>query len=417
MTLDIRKNDGEPEPLSRGEVVHILEKRGTAARDALAARSDAAPEVLFFLASEGSIKARRAVAANAATPAHANRLLADDEDDDVRAQLAQKIARLLPDLPPDTSEKMLALTLETLERLAQDQLPRIRRIVADEIKSLDCVPKRLVDRLARDVEDVAAPILEYSPLLSDADLVEIVSTAQARFALTAIAKRRPLSANVSEAIATALDVPAVAALLANSAAQIREQTLEKIIDHGSRIKEWHLPLVLRNDLSQRAIRRIAGFVSASLLDKLATKTGLDEKTRAQIAKRTRVRIDEPEDELADPAVTAATEVAAQLLAGTLDDSYVEKAVESGKREIVIAALSALAHTPQDVVRRIVQSGTAKPAIALVWRAGLSMRVAFKLQTFVMRLVAGELLPARDGVRFPLSEDEMLWHLNYFGVPV
>jgi hypothetical protein len=35
----------------------------------------------------------------------------------------------------------------------------------------------------------------------------------------------------------------------------------------------------------------------------------------------------------------------------------------------------------------------------------------------MRLVAGELLPARVGVRFPLSEDEMLWHLNYFGVPV
>jgi hypothetical protein len=33
----------------------------------------------------------------------------------------------------------------------------------------------------------------------------------------------------------------------------------------------------------------------------------------------------------------------------------------------------------------------------------------------MRLKGGELLPARDGVDFPLSEDEMLWHLNYFGI--
>jgi uncharacterized protein (DUF2336 family) len=416
MTLDRRKDDGEPQPLSRGEVVHILEKRGTAARDALAARSDAAPEVLFFLANEGSTKARRAVAANPVAPPHANRLLADDDDEDVRAQLARKIARLLPDLPPDASEKMLSLTMETLERLAQDQLPRIRRIVAEEIKMLDCVPKRVIDMLARDVEDVAAPILEYSPLLSDADLVEIVSSAQARFALTAIAKRRPLSANVSEAIATALDVSAVATLLANSAAIIREQTLEKIIDHGSRIKEWHLPLVLRNDLSQRAIRRIAGFVSASLLDKLADKHGLNEATRAQIAKGARARIDEPEDVLADPVASAAMEVAALLREGKLDDAYVEKAVESGKREIVIAALALLAQTTVDVVRRIVQSGTAKPAVALVWRAKLSMRIAFKLQTFVMRLGAGELLPARDGVRFPLSEDEMLWHLNYFGIP-
>ena len=417
MTFDRRKNDGESEPLSRGEVVYILEKRGAAARDALAARKDAAPEVLFFLASEGSKKARRAVAANPSAPPHANRLLADDDDEDVRAQLARKIARLLPDLPADASEKMLALTVETLERLAQDQLPRIRRIVAVEIKMLDCVPKRVVDKLARDVEEVAAPILEYSPLLSDADLVEIVSTAQARFALTAIAKRRPLSANVSEAIATALDVPAVAALLANSEAHIREQTLEKIIDHGSRIKEWHLPLVLRNDLSQRAIRRIAGFVSASLLDKLAEKNKLDETARARIAKGARERIDEPDDVWTDPAASAAMEVAALLREGKLDDAFVEKAAESGKREVVIAALAALAHTTPDVVRRIIQSGTAKPVVALVWRAKLSMRIAFKLQTFVMRLGAGELLPARDGVRFPLSEDEMLWHLNYFGIVV
>jgi hypothetical protein len=103
MTQDRRQNDGESRPLSRGEVVHILESRGAAARDALAARNDAAPEVLFFLASEGSVKARRAVAANPVAPAHANRLLADDDDEDVRAQLAHKIARLLPDLPPEAS--------------------------------------------------------------------------------------------------------------------------------------------------------------------------------------------------------------------------------------------------------------------------------------------------------------------------
>jgi hypothetical protein len=33
----------------------------------------------------------------------------------------------------------------------------------------------------------------------------------------------------------------------------------------------------------------------------------------------------------------------------------------------------------------------------------------------MHLAAGELLPAREGVHFPLTEDEMRWHLNYFGV--
>jgi len=416
MALDRRKTDMAPVVLSQADMLRILEERNNAAREELAARMDAAPEVLFFLATEGSIRARRAIARNAAAPAHANRLLADDSDDDVRADLARKIGRLLPDLPQDASEKMRTLTIETLERLAQDQLPRVRAIVAEEIKALDCVPKKIVDMLARDIEeDVAAPILEYSPLLSDADLIEIITSAQAHFTLTAIAQRKPLGANVSAAIAEALDVPAVAALLINSSAQIREQTLEKIIEHGSRIAEWHLPLVLRNDLSQRAIRRIAGFVSAALLDKLAGRDGLDQETRSVLAKRVRTRIDEPMDDVRDPGEQAQSDVALLHKEGRLDDAAVERAAESGKREFVIAALALLARAPRETARRIIQSGSAKPAVALVWRAGLSMRVAFKVQSLVMRLKGGELLPARDGVDFPLSEDEMLWHLAYFGL--
>jgi uncharacterized protein (DUF2336 family) len=416
MALDRRKTDGMPAVLSQADTLRILGQHNNAARDALASRTDAAPEVLFFLASEGSLKARRAVARNTAAPAHANRILAEDNDEDVRAELARKIGRLLPDLPEEASGKMRALTIETLERLAQDQLPRVRAILAEEIKALDCVPKNVIDMLARDVEEeVAAPILEYSPLLSDADLVEIISSAQAHFTLTAIAQRKPLGAHVSAAIAEALDVPAVTALLANSSAQIREQTLDKIIDHGSRIAEWHLPLVLRNDLSQRAIRRIAGFVSAALLDRLSARDGLDKETKSLLAKRVRARIDEPVDEVRDPAAQAQSDVALLHKEGRLDDSAVERAAEAGKREFVIAALALLARAPIETARRIIQSGTAKPAVALVWRAKLSMRVAFKVQSLVMRLKGGELLPARDGVDFPLSEDEMLWHLNYFGI--
>jgi uncharacterized protein (DUF2336 family) len=416
MALDRRKTDKAPVVLSQADMLRILEERDNAAREDLAARADAAPEVLFFLATEGSLKARRAIARNAAAPPHANRLLAEDRDGEVRADLARKIGRLLPDLPEEAAGKMRALTIETLERLARDQLPRVRAIVAEEIKALDCVPKNIVDMLARDIEEeVAAPILEYSPLLSDTDLIEIITSAQAHFTLTAIAQRKPLGANVSAAIAEALDVPAVTALLVNSSAQIREQTLEKIIEHGSRITEWHLPLVLRNDLSQRAIRRIAGFVSAALLDKLAGRDGLDQETRSVLAKRVRTRIDEPMDDVRDPGEQAQSDVALLHKEGRLDDAAVERAAESGKREFVIAALALLARAPRETARRIIQSGSAKPAVALVWRAGLSMRVAFKVQSLVMRLKGGELLPARDGVDFPLSEDEMRWHLAYFGL--
>jgi uncharacterized protein (DUF2336 family) len=407
------KPDALPERLKPEEVVRLLEEERRAAQDALAGRTDAAPEVLFYIAREGSAAARRTVAANPSAPAQANRLLADDKDNDVRAELARKIGRLMPNLPPDASEKVRALTLDTLERLARDQLPRVRAIVAEEVKLLNCVPKRLVKMLARDVESVSAPILEYSPLLSDADLMEIISTAEAHCALVAIAKRRPLSISVSEAIAEAMHEPAISALLANASAEIRQQTLEKIVDHASRIKDWHLPLVLRNDLSQRAIRRLAGFVAASLVERLASRHGLDDETRDFLSKQMRTRLDTSADDHVDPA---AAEVAKLVKRGDLNDHCLEAAAEAGRREFIVAALSRLAKVTGDTVRRILDAGTAKPLTALVWRAGLSMRTAFKIQTFVMRLPAGELLPARGGVGFPLSESEMRWHLDYFGVP-
>lgn len=405
-----------PPTLGRDEVLRILEERGQAAREELAARGDAAPEALFFLATEGHPAARRAVAANPAAPAHANRLLADDADDDVRVELARKIGRLLPDLPGDAKTKLRALTIETLEKLAKDQLPRVRQVLAEEIKMLDCVPKQVIRLLARDVETVAAPILEYSPLLSDADLIEIITSAQARHALKAIARRRPLGANVSEAIGSALDEPSVAELLSNSTAQIRRQTLDKIIEHAAKVRAWHLPLVLRSDLSQRAIRRIAGFVSASLIEKLAQRHGLAAETRQQLTRQMRARSEAGDlDAGHDPASLTVSDMESLFQAGRLDDAFVESAAEAGRREPVITALSLLARVPADTVRRILQSGAAKAVTALVWRAGLNMRAAFKIQTFIMHLQAGELLPARSGIHFPMSEDEMRWHLGYFEV--
>jgi hypothetical protein len=102
--------------------------------------------------------------------------------------------------------------------------------------------------------------------------------------------------------------------------------------------------------------------------------------------------------------------------GQLDDAFVSKAAEAGQREDVLLALAELAQIPREVVSKILQSGSARPLTALAWYAGLSMRAAFKIQRFVQKLPASQLLPARQGIHFPLSEKEMRWHLGYFGIP-
>ncbi|HVZ69023.1 MAG TPA: DUF2336 domain-containing protein [Rhizomicrobium sp.] len=405
-----------PDKLSQDEILKILEEREKSTHHELASRTDAGPDVLLYLATKGAAVIRRAVAANMATPAQANHILADDEDDEVRSELARKIGRLMPDLDKEQNEKLRALTIETLEKLADDQLPRVRAILAEEIKALDCVPKKVIRKLAFDLEMiVAAPILEYSPLLSDADLMEVIATAKASEALTAISKRKYLSANVADAIVTSLDVPAVAALLANPDAEVRAKALDDIIERAEKIRAWHQPLVMRADLSQRAIKRIATFVGAALIEMLGRNHKLDPDTRDHLNQQLRRRIESGEDVQRSEEDRAAVEVEAARRKGKLDDAFVDAAAEAGRREVVAHSLAALAHVPVETVRKILQFRSAKPVTALVWRAKLSMRVAFRIQRYVMKLPTSELLPARDGVRFPLSEDEMRWHLSYFDV--
>jgi uncharacterized protein (DUF2336 family) len=397
------------------EVLRLLERRTRQAQDELAGRTDAGDDVLDFLAREGAPATRQAVAANPAAPAHANRTLADDACDDVRAELARKIARLMPGLSQREAAHIRALTIETLQRLAADQVPRIRAILAEEIKHLDCVPPELVKQLARDAETiVSVPILEYSPLLSDADLMEIIAEGKVHAVLAAIARRRPLSASVSDAVVSSLDIPAVSALLANPDAAIRERTLDAIIDQAERISVWQNALAMRADLSRRAVKRLASFVSTELIEQLARLHPLDDETKQLLNRQVRARADE--GELAPSSSdAAAAEVEAASKAGKLDEAFVEEAAETSRREIVVFSLARLARVPDRTVRRVLLTRSAKPVTALVWRAGLSMRAAFKIQRFIMKLPADELLPARNGIRFPLTDDEMRWHLGYFGV--
>lgn len=403
--------------LSRDEILGILEERTQAAQHELACQKDAGGDVLCYLAAHGGTATRRAVAANVAAPEPANRLLSDDEDDDVRAELARKIARLMPDLSREEAVHVRDIAVEMLEKLARDQTPRVRAILAEEIKRLDCVPKSVVDTLARDVEEiVAAPVLEYSPLLSDADLLEIIAGAQAERALAAIARRQPLSSEVSDVIVGSLDIPAVASLLANPRAAIREQTLEKLVETAATIEELHTPLTLRPELSLRTIRRLAAFVGTALLESLTARSGLDEDTRVFLNRRLRSRL-KTDDGLDSSFVEAVQLISGAVNGGYLDAEFVERLAEGGNKDAVVVALGTLARVQPRIVRRILDSRSAKAIISLVWQSRLSMRVAFKIQAFVVRLPPHECLAARNGKDFPLSEDEMRWQLTYFDVPM
>ena len=105
--------------------------------------------------------------------------MANDENEEVKHELTSKIARLFPDINKDGKVEICEKALEMIEVLANDQLPSVRKILAEELKSSNSIPKHIALKLATDqVPAVSAPILEYSPLLSDADLKEVLGKQQ-----------------------------------------------------------------------------------------------------------------------------------------------------------------------------------------------------------------------------------------------
>ncbi|MES1989380.1 MAG: DUF2336 domain-containing protein [Pseudomonadota bacterium] len=405
-----------PERLRYEDARAALESRSLEVKRELASRRDAPPETLYYLASDPDVSVRSLVAANPATPISANEGLSLDLAGDVRAELARKISRIVPDMKSNELSQTRDRVILLLERLAKDEVTRVRQIVAEEIKSCPNVPKRLAVELARDAElVVCAPVLEYSPLLSDDDLIEIVATTRVQGALEAIARRRCVDGSLADAIVATLDIPAIAHLLTNPNAEIREDTLDRIISEAAAIEAWHLPLVMRPAISLRAVRRIAIFVSRALIDELVQKTDLDDETLVLLKSRAQMRIEKDADRATPTPGAAIVNIRKAFNAGLLNDDLVAKAASLQHKAAVILSLSLMTGVAQPIVTRVLEAKSGKGIAALCWHAGLAMRTALAIEMFVANVPAETRVLPRGGTDYPMDEDEMRWHLNYFGI--
>src|SRR5947199_3598364 len=115
-----------------------------------------------------------------------------------RAEATRALARawLISDLHEDDR----AVDEGALLMLLDDASPLVRQAMAEVFaRSLEA-PAAIVRALSLDQASVALPVLEHSPLLIDADLVDIVATGNCA-TQCAIARRIHLPPSVSAAIA------------------------------------------------------------------------------------------------------------------------------------------------------------------------------------------------------------------------
>ena len=119
-----------------------------------------------------------------------------------------------------------------LRKLSKSMEASIRQSLSEHLKQCRLLPHDVASTLAHDVETVALPMIRFSQVLSDEDLVAIVR-AKGEAHQVAVAGRKTLSEAVSQAVIEAGNEEPVRTLLSNQGAAISDSGYGKVIEDFS----------------------------------------------------------------------------------------------------------------------------------------------------------------------------------------
>ncbi len=254
--------------------------------------------------------------------------------------------RRAEELQPAEREMML----EILQRLSHDVEMSVRANLSNRLSEDSDAPYDLIRMLANDEVQVAYKLLTSSPVLRDADLIEVLRHRTMQHQL-AVAIRKNISEEVSAALVETGSEDVIITLLNNQDARISTDILEYLAEESKRIDSFQKPLVRRPDLPNELAERMYYWVSAAV--------------RNYIVENYDVDIDDLDDQMSaavsDVLETNAEQsgVAAERLvdrlfdAGSLSAEFALKSLNQGQVSIFEFAFAKLVGIRPVLARRII----------------------------------------------------------------
>jgi len=198
------------------------------------------------------------------------RVLNGDSNILERDQLFRNMAQLYSYVSDRCDDEQVAQYDEVLCQLAELVEVEARTHVAKLLAPLERAPGNVVAKLANDEIQVAAPLLEFSNVLSDDDLIDIVAN-QSEAHRVAIAGRNNVPERVGDAIVEHGAGPSVVRLVRNAQAELGKEALHKLVARASTDKELATDLRGRSDIDWNSMRSEIGVAGQKVLDTLGAQ--------------------------------------------------------------------------------------------------------------------------------------------------
>ncbi|MCC7047134.1 MAG: DUF2336 domain-containing protein [Alphaproteobacteria bacterium] len=295
-----------------------------------------------------------------------------------REAMAGKVAGLID---ADLSERERALAGEILRRFVRDEIEAVRLAVAKAVASSPHLPADVARTLAGDVERVSLPILEFSPVLAEADLIRLLKDSSAAKA-TAIAARSTVSSAVADAVLETGHTGAIARLIGNAGAAISDTALKLAVERHGQDEAIGRAIVVRPALPENVRAAIERAAKAHVGSYLRRYLNLPESVIAEGLSGA-PKPANGGDKGAKPAPAADTlpslvpadetaESFARKLAysGGISNENIMHALCTGERDFVETAISLRTSLSRDVVRQRLFSEDVQLRRSVLTRAGI-----------------------------------------------
>src|SRR5258707_1965460 len=203
-----------------------------------------------------------------------------------RAEATRSLARAW--LISDLSDDDRAAAEGAFLRLLDDPSPLVRQAMAEVFASSAHAPAVIVQALSVDQPSVARPVLEYSPLLIDTDLVDILATGNSE-AQCAIARRTRLPASVCAALAEVGTGPAALELIANASAKLEPISYNRIVERHGHVPAIREKMLMLEDLPSAIRLALVAKLSETLTQFVVGRNWLSADRAGRVARETRAR--------------------------------------------------------------------------------------------------------------------------------
>jgi uncharacterized protein (DUF2336 family) len=288
----------------------------------------------------------------------------------VRAEVASKLAAEIDS--PRLTEAEHSLAQDIVRVMAKDVEATVRAALSQSLRGAVRLPHDVALRLANDIEIVAMPILSFSPVLTDQDLMKLVRQGSPE-KQQAIAGRSNLSEKVADVIIADAGENAVVALMNNITARISETGLGKAVDRFPQSEAVTTGMVKRQTLPVTVAERLVTLVSEQLKDYLVSHHDLPPMLAADLVLQSRersiIRLNQNVDEQDIEKLVAQMHVSKRLTA-----SLVLRALCKGDIAFFEAAISVLANIPLANARILIHDGGRLGLKSLYTKSGLPTRL-------------------------------------------